>query len=97
MSVRRGIVIGIIMAVLAGFLGTSSLAWSQEMDKPTGTEIAFDLIIARPLGLVGCALGTTLFLVSFPLAVVTGSERDTAHALVAEPYHFTFVRGLGEY
>jgi hypothetical protein len=97
MSVRKGIVVGAIIAMLACFLGAPSAVWSAEMDKPTGTEIAFDFVIARPLGVVGLALGTTFFVVTFPLAVVTGSTKDTADALVAEPYKFTFVRELGEY
>jgi hypothetical protein len=97
MSVKKGIVVGAVIAMLACLLGAPSAVWSAEVDKPTGTEVTFDFIIARPLGLVGCALGSTLFIATFPLAVVTGSTKDTADALVAAPYQFTFVRGLGEY
>ncbi|MCJ7662878.1 MAG: hypothetical protein MUO24_01405 [Desulfobacterales bacterium] len=103
MFLRKGIVIGIVAIVLAGIVGLPAVVWAQEtydpqqMDKPTGTEITFDFIIARPLGLVGMALGSTIFVVTFPLAAVTGSTKNTASALVGEPFNFTFVRGLGEY
>jgi hypothetical protein len=62
-----------------------------------GTDITFDLMIARPLGFVSVALGTSLFVVTLPFAVATGSADNTAKALVAKPYNFTFVRDLGEY
>jgi hypothetical protein len=97
MSLRKGIIVGVVVAVLASFLGTPLLVWAEEMDKPTGTEITFDFVIARPLGIVSCALGTTIFVATFPFAIATGSAKNTAHALVAEPYNFTFDRGLGEY
>lgn len=94
--------IGIVVIVLAGMLGAPPVVWAQEVyaqqtDRPAGTEIVFDFIIARPVGIASLAVGTTLFIVSFPLAVLTGSTGDTAHALVGEPFNFTFVRGLGEY
>ena len=102
MFLRKGIVIGIAAIVLAGIVGLPPVVWAQEtygqqVDKPTGTEIVFDFIIARPLGFVGLAMGTTFFIASFPLAVITGSAKNTASALVGEPFNFTFVRGLGEY
>jgi hypothetical protein len=103
MFLRKGIVIGIVALVLTGIVGLPAVVWAQgtddpqQMDKPSGTEITFDFIIARPLGLAGLALGTTFFIVTFPLAAVTGSTKNTSSALVGEPFNFTFVRGLGEY
>lgn len=102
MFLKKGIVIGIVAIVLFGIVGSPPVVWAQatytqQMDKPSGTEITFDFFIARPLGLVSLAMGTTFFIVSFPLAVITGSTKDTASTLVGEPFNFTFVRGLGEY
>ncbi|OGP52630.1 MAG: hypothetical protein A2Y65_08260 [Deltaproteobacteria bacterium RBG_13_52_11] len=97
MSVREGIVLGIVVIVLVSFPGAPPVIWAEDMDKPTGTEITFDFVIARPLGIVSCALGATIFVATFPFAIATGSAKNTAHALVAEPYNFTFDRGLGEY
>jgi hypothetical protein len=97
MSLRKRILVGVVVAALASLLGAPSVVWAQGDDKPTGTEVVFDFVIARPLGIVSCALGTALFIATSPFAVVTGSVKNTAHALVAEPFDFTFVRGLGEY
>lgn len=96
MVLRKGIVAGVVIIVLAGFLGAAPVA-AEEWDRPTGTEITFDLAIARPIGVVSLAAGASIFIVSFPFAVVAGGVRDTANALVGEPYRFTFVRDLGQY
>jgi len=102
MFLKKGIVTGIVVIVLTGIVALPSVVWAQEtyaqqMDKPTGTEIMFDLVIVRPLGMVGLALGTTLFVASLPFLLVTGSAENAADALVDEPFKFTFVRGMGEY
>jgi hypothetical protein len=100
MALKKWITRGIVIAILLGFVGAPSMVWAQDdwnLDEPTGTDITFDLMIARPLGFVSVALGTSLFVVTLPFAVATGSADNTAKALVAKPYNFTFVRDLGEY
>jgi hypothetical protein len=102
MSLKKGIVIGIVAIVLYGIVGLPSVVWAQEtytqqVDKPTGTEIIFDLVLIRPLGMVGLALGTSVFVVALPFFLITGSAENAADALVDEPFTFTFVRGMGQY
>ena len=100
MILKKWITRGIVITILLGFVGAPTIAWAQDevdLEEPTGTEITFDLMIARPVGFVSLALGTSIFVVSLPFAVATGSADNTAKALVAEPYNFTFVRDLGEY
>jgi hypothetical protein len=97
MSLKKGIMVGVVMTVLVCLLCAPFGAWAEETDKPTGTEITVDLIIARPIGIMSLVAGTAIFVVSYPIAVLTGSGKNTADALVAQPYEFTFVRGLGEY
>ncbi|OGP92741.1 MAG: hypothetical protein A2Z19_04070 [Deltaproteobacteria bacterium RBG_16_54_18] len=97
MNVRKSHMRRIIAIVLASLLLAPALVWGQGEDQPGGTEIVFDLVIARPLGFVGLVLGTSIFLATYPCAVVTGSAKKTAHALVTEPYEFTFERDLGSY
>jgi hypothetical protein len=97
MSLRKRIFVGIVLAVLVGFLGAPPVVRAEDIHDPTGTEITFDLVIARPLGFMSLAAGTSIFVVSWPFAVATGSSKKTAKALVGVPYNFTFVRNLGEY
>jgi hypothetical protein len=100
MALKKWITRGVVIIILLGFVGVPSMVWAQDdlnLDEPTGTDIIFDFMIARPLGCVSVALGTSLFVVTLPFAVATGSADNTAKALVAQPYNFTFVRDLGEY
>jgi hypothetical protein len=96
--------IGIIAIVLYGIVGLPPIVWAQDKynpqqmeTKPTGTEIMFDLIVMRPLGMAGLALGTTLFAATLPFLIVTQSVENAADTLVDEPFKFTFVRGMGQY
>lgn len=61
------------------------------------SDMAADLLVARPLGIVGIAIGATLFVVSLPFTLPTGSAGDAAHELVAKPFEYTFDRPLGEF
>jgi hypothetical protein len=97
MALKKWIVAMVVLTVLASFLVAPPMVWAEEEADPAGTEIIFDLAIARPLGFAGFVLGTTVFIASFPFAVAVGRVDDTADALVAEPYRFTFVRDLGKY
>jgi hypothetical protein len=98
MVMQKKIIREIMAIVLAAVLIAPTVAWGQEdMDKPEPMEIVVDLGLARPFGFLVLAAGTTIFIVSYPFAAVTGSAKSTANALVAEPYQFTFERDLGEY
>jgi hypothetical protein len=103
MSWKKGIIIGIVAIVLYGIVGLPLVARAQETygpqlaDKPTGTEVIFDLVIARPLGFTSFVVGATIFIVAFPFIYVVGNAHDVAGALIAESYNFTFVRDLGTY
>jgi hypothetical protein len=97
MALRKWFVSMVVLAVFAGFVGAPPVVWAEEEADPAGTEIVFDLAIARPLGFAGLAVGTTVFIASFPFAVAVGRVDEVAEALVVEPYEFTFVRDLGRY
>jgi hypothetical protein len=103
MSWKKGIIIGIVVIVLYGIVGLPLVAGAQETyghqlsGKPTGTEILFDLTIARPLGFTSFVVGATIFIVAFPFVYVVGNAPDVADALIGEAYYFTFVRDLGTY
>lgn len=97
MALKKWIVAMVVLAVLAGFLGAPPMVWAEEEAEPTGTEITVDLAVARPIGFASLVCGTTIFVVAFPFALVAGSTKKTANALVSAPYNFTFARDLGEY
>lgn len=64
---------------------------------PGGGEMFFDLVLARPLGLVGTVLGSAAFIVSLPFDAISGDVSGPARKLIEEPAQFTFSRPLGQF
>jgi hypothetical protein len=60
-------------------------------------DIPVDVLIIRPVTLVGTVLGTALFLVALPFSIPSGSVEMTAKKLIVEPFKYTFTRPLGDF
>lgn len=81
-------------------LGWSGLASADATESPTGdrgADMAADLVLVRPLGLIGAVLGTVGFVVALPFTLPSGSAGDTAKAWIGAPLEYTFNRPLGEF
>jgi hypothetical protein len=65
-------------------------------DAPTGEQMALDLVLMRPLSLVGTVIGIGVFVVSTPFCALAWNCVDPARRLVLEPAKFTFTRDLGD-
>ncbi len=88
------------MTVLAATLiSTPALAQYAEdtVTGDKGTDMAVDLVVVRPLGLVGAALGTVGFVLALPFTLPSGSAGDTAHEWIGKPLEYTFNRPLGNF
>ena len=91
------------MAFMLAF-GSLSMATSASAsetynfnDKPSGGDMLLDMVLLRPLMLVGTAVGAVSFVVTLPFSALGGNVGDAAETLVVEPAQYTFVRPLGEY
>jgi hypothetical protein len=51
----------------------------------------------RPIGIVGTAVGSVVWLVSYPFAAWGGNSNESTQRLVADPFEWTFQRPLGEF
>jgi hypothetical protein len=51
----------------------------------------------RPIGIVGTALGSVVWVVSYPFAALGGNVDESTEALVQQPFDWTFQRPLGEF
>lgn len=86
-----------IAAAAALAFGASAQAYDQVIDDtPSAEAMAFDLFIARPLGLAGTVAGTAIYAVALPINLLTFNLADPARRLIIEPAKFTFVRDLGD-
>lgn len=79
--------------------GTNGDKIDQEQIRrdPTGTEMIADALIARPLGLVGTAVGAVVWVVALPVTLPSNSSVRAAKQMIAKPLQFTFRRPLGQF
>ncbi len=84
-------------ALLTGALLLASVtpAYAVPEDEPTASEMAADVLIARPVGAVVTAVGAAFFVLSLPFSAAGGNLNKAAETLVVSPARETFVRCLG--
>jgi hypothetical protein len=77
---------------------TGSLIDEEQIRRePTGGEMVFDALVARPLGLVGTVVGAATWVISLPFTLPSNSSERAAKQMVAKPAEFTFKRPLGQF
>ena len=92
------VVVLLIAALSIGPLGSAAFAAEYlEREKPTGGMMMWDTLFMRPIGMVATAVGSVVWLVSYPFAALGGNTDETTQALVADPFEWTFERPLGHF
>jgi len=96
---RKQSLVFLLAAVLA-FSWAASPALASEKKYVVGEDrnapaMMFDMVILRPLGLAGLAVGTAFFIVSLPFSLLGGNTGEAAQKLVVAPAKYTFTRPLG--
>jgi hypothetical protein len=87
---------GVAAGVLGYNMDNAERGFREPPKETSSAKVATDALIARPLGVVATVLGTSLFLVTLPTSIGTGTTRQTARKLVVNPGGWTFVRPLGQ-
>lgn len=88
----------VALMLAAGLVALPAMA--QQRDTVTGdkaTDMAVDLVIVRPLGIVGAAVGTVGFVLALPFTLPSGSAGETAEEWIGNPLEYTFDRPLGNF
>ena len=63
---------------------------------PTAEQMTVDLIVVRPLSLIGTVAGTAVYIVALPFNILTLNVVEPGRRLVVEPAKYTFTRDLGD-
>ena len=106
----KSLVVLMIAALVIGSLGPPAWAvrsttadctdrnyYSGCEEEPTGGMMMWDALVMRPVGIIGTALGSVVWLVSYPFAALGGNADQSTQKLVMDPYEWTFQRPLGEF
>jgi hypothetical protein len=96
---RKMVMVALLIAAFSiGPLGSAAFADEyQEREKPTGGMMMWDTLFMRPIGIVATAVGSVVWLVSYPFAYWGGNTDESTQALVAAPFEWTFERPLGQF
>ena len=88
----------ILFSVLIS-MASSSFArdnWDSNEQLDDG-EVIVDLLLARPLGLVGSVAGLAIHGVGLLFSVPGENFSEVAEVMVEDPLHYTFNRPLGRF
>jgi hypothetical protein len=91
-----------LIAAAAFALAAATAAPAQDYregidDTPSAGAMAFDLLIARPVGVVATVAGVGLFVLNLPLSIIQGEPpAEPARRFIVQPARWTFQRPLGE-
>ncbi|MCU0561354.1 MAG: hypothetical protein MUD16_14320 [Desulfobacterales bacterium] len=83
--------------VMGPLAAAAPAAEQMEKEKPTGGMMMWDTFALRPIGICATAIGSVVWLVSYPFALLGGNTEEATDALVRAPYEWTFERPLGEF
>ena len=92
LGARRLIAVGLVVCMP---LAQVSVAQEAIDESPNPFAMGFDLIVARPLGVVLVAAGAAVWVVSLPFTLLAGHTSEAAGALIGGPVEATFMRCLG--
>lgn len=101
MKIRKTFVVLVVyFAAVSASHAAEPYRFAYRTDTPL---VLTDLIVARPLGLVGTVVGTALFIGLSPFTALAAiapphdAFARTADILIAQPAAYTFVRPLGAF
>ena len=83
-----------MLAGLVTFLPMEAFADKVE-ENPSGMRMMADLFIARPVGIVLLAIGSTVYIATLPFSLLGGNAKDVGNQLVVGSAKEAFVRCLG--
>jgi hypothetical protein len=85
----------IVAVLMMLILLASPAAFALSGDRDANNMLA-DTLLLRPIGVAALAMGTVLYIVSLPAAIMTDSQKETYKVLIKEPSDYVFKRPVGE-
>lgn len=95
----------LVLALCLAILFASSAAFADRMEReqpmervePTTGMKVLDLLLVRPLSIVGSAISTAFYVVTVPITFPSGVSEPAARIFVEAPWRYTGMRYLGDF
>ncbi len=68
----------------------------EHHEEPSDLSVLADVAFLRPVGAAALAAGVGIFIVALPFSLITNSVDGTAKALLKKPFHYVFIRDVGD-
>lgn len=95
---KKALILTTVASLLIVPFGSTALAQEYfEAEEPSGGAMMYDLCVVRPVALVATALGSVVFVLSWPFAALGDNADVSGQKLVKNPAAYTFKRPLGEF
>ncbi len=94
--VMKGKILIICLSLLILF-SSAAFADNVEREQPTTGMKVLDLLIVRPLSIVGSSLSTAFYFATVPITFPSGISEPAARILVEAPWRYTGMRYLGDF
>jgi hypothetical protein len=65
--------------------------------QPSAAAMIGDVLVVRPIALVGLGVTSLSFLISWPFSAMGGNQDQAKQALLKDPVEYTFKRPLGDF
>ena len=92
------IILGALVSLLVGCASTSQTpaATQHKVQSATSEDMMYEAVV-RPLSLASTIGGSTLYVVTLPFSIASGSTQEAKRLLMDKPYEATFNRKLGDF
>jgi hypothetical protein len=95
---KKTLILMTVASLLIMPFGSTTMAAEYfEAEDPSGGAMMYDLCVVRPVALVATALGSVVFVLSWPFSALGGNSDVASQKLVKDPAAYTFKRPLGEF
>ncbi len=87
----------IALCFVALLLTTSTAhAVIDHHEKPSDLSVLADVAFLRPVGAAFFVAEIGIFIAALPFSIITNSVGDTADVLLKKPFHYVFIRDVGD-
>lgn len=88
----------LIALCFVALLVSSSTAQArvEHKDKPSDLSVLADVAFLRPVGAAFFVAEIGIFMAALPFSIITNSVGDTADVLLKKPFHYVFIRDVGD-
>jgi len=96
---KQAIVFIVIASLIFIPFWSAGLAQDQLAEQSINPDARMvgDLVLVRPLGIIGTTAGAVLFVLSWPFSALGGNSQEAFQKMVVAPAKYTFKRPLGDF